>query len=88
MNFPAILLGFVIASLLGALYHLGRGGGPVRIVFYLLMAWIGFALGTYLAHLRGWAFVMIGQVDVGFGALGALLILALGDWLTLNIRES
>ncbi len=87
MNFPAILLGFVVASLLGAFYHLWRGGGPVRIVFYLLMAWLGFALGTYFAHLRGWVLWMIGQVDVGFGALGALLILALGDWLTLGIRE-
>lgn len=88
MNFPAILLGLVVASLLGAAYHLWRGGGPVRIVFYLLMAWLGFAAGTFVAHLRGWALWEIGQVDVGFGALGALLILGLGDWLTLNIREA
>lgn len=88
MNFPAILLGFVGATLLGALYHLWRGGGPVRIIFYLLMAWFGFAAGTYVAHLRGWVLWVIGQVDVGFGALGALLMLALGDWLTLGIRES
>ena len=88
MSLPAILLGVVVASLLGAFYHLWRGGGPVRIVFFLLMALIGFFGGTYLAHLKGWALWLIGQVDIGFGALGALLILGLGDWLTLNIRES
>jgi len=88
MSLPAILLGVVVASLLGAFYHLWRGGGPVRIVFYLLMALIGFFGGVYLAHLKGWALWLIGQVDIGFGALGALLILGLGDWLTLNIRES
>ena len=88
MSLPAILLGLVIASLLGAFYHLWRGGGPVRIVFYLLLAWIGFFGGGYIAHWRGWALWMIGQVDIGFGTLGALAILGLGDWLTLNIREA
>jgi hypothetical protein len=88
MSLPSILLSLVVASLLGAFYHLWRGGGPVRIVFYLLMAWIGFFSGTYLAHLKGWVFAVIGQVDVGFGVLGALVILGLGDWLTLNIREA
>lgn len=88
MALSAWVLGFVVASLLGALYHLWRGGGLVRIVFYLVLAWVGFSGGVYLTHLNGWAFWIIGELDVGFGALGSLLILGLGDWLTLNIREA
>ena len=82
MNLPAILLGFVIASLLGALYHLWRGGGPGRILFFLVLSWLGFLSGAFLADLRGWFLLPIGQLDVGIGTLGALLVLFLGDWLS------
>ena len=87
MALSAWFFGFVVASLLGALYHLWRGGGLARIVFYLGLAWVGFGGGVYLAHLNGWALWVIGQLDVGFGVLGSLLILGFGDWLTLTISE-
>ena len=88
MSLPAILLGVVIACLVGALYHLWRGGGPGRIAFFLVLALIGFFGGTVLANLKSLVLWQIGQLDVGFGALGALLILGLGDWLTLiNTQE-
>ena len=82
MNFPAIILGVVIAGLAGALYHLWRGGGPGRIGFYLALSLVGFFGSTSLAHLKGWRLIAIGQLDVGFGVLGALLFLFLGDWLS------
>lgn len=88
MSLPAILLGVVVGCLVGAFYHLWRGGGPGRIVFFLVLALIGFFSGTFLANLNGLAFWQIGQLDIGFGALGALLVLGLGDWLTLiNTQE-
>lgn len=88
MNLPAILLGVVIAALIGALYHLWRGGALARIIFFLALALLGFFGATFFAALKGWALLRIGQLDVGFGVLGALLALGLGDWLTLNLREA
>ena len=89
MSFPAILLGVVVACLIGAFYHLWRGGGPGRIAFFLALALVGFFGGTFLASLKGWVLWQLGQIDVGFGILGSLIALGLGDWLTLlNIREA
>ncbi len=81
MTLPTLFFGFVVASLLGALYHLWRGGGPGRILFYLVLAWIGFFGSVFLADLKGWMLFFVGQLDVGMGVLGALLILFVGDWL-------
>lgn len=83
MTLPALLFGFVVASLLGALYHLWRGGGPGRILFYLVLAWVGFFGSIFLANLKGWALWHVGQLDLGIGMLGALLVLFVGNWLVL-----
>jgi hypothetical protein len=88
MSMPAIFLGVVIAALIGALYHLWRGGALVRIIFFLMLALIGFFAANFLAKFNGWIIWQIGQIDVGFGVLGALLILGFGDWLTLNLQEA
>ena len=88
MTFPTLLFGFVVASLWGALYHVWRGGGPGRILFYLVLAWVGFFGGTFLANLKGWMLLSVGLLDVGAGSVGALLILFAGDWLTkINMGE-
>ena len=88
MSFAAILLGIIVALLVGALYHLWRGGALARIIFYLVMALIGFFGATFLTSIKGWVLWQIGELDVGFGVLGALLVLGLGDWLTLGLREA
>lgn len=87
MSLPAILLGALIAALVGTIYHLWRGGVLVRIIFFLVLALIGFFAANFLVALKGWRLWQVGQLDVGFGVLGALLILGLGDWLTLNLQE-
>ncbi len=81
MPFPSFLLGFVIASLYGAVFHLLRGGGPGRIFFYLLLAWIGFFSGHFIAAWGGWILLPIGPLNAGIGTLGALIFLIIGNWL-------
>ena len=81
MSLPSFLLAFLVASLLGALYHLWRGGGPKRIFFYLLLAWLGFFGGHFFALWRGWFLLPIGTLKFGFGILSALIFLFVGDWL-------
>ncbi len=81
MTVPALLLAFLIASLYGALYHLLRGGGPGRLLFYLLLAWVGFGAGYFLGLWRGWRLVPLGPLDLGLSTLGSLFFLLVGDWL-------
>jgi len=81
MPLPTFLLAFLISSLLGVFFHLWRGGGPWRILFYLLLAWMGFFAGHFFAVWRAWIFYPVGALNVGIGGLGALLFLFTGDWL-------
>jgi uncharacterized membrane protein len=82
MFIPALILGLIIASLYGALYHLVRDGGFWRLVLYLVLSWIGFAAGHSLATWLGWMFLPIGEVNVGPATIGSLVILGAGDWLS------
>ncbi len=81
MSLPFLLLAFLVASLYGTLYHLWRGGGPKRIFFFLLLAWMGFFSGHFLAVWKGWVIYQVGSLYLGFGSLGALIFLIIGDWL-------
>ncbi len=81
MSLPSLFLAFLVASLLGAFYHLWRGGGPKRIFFYLVLAWLGFFAGHFLAVWQNWFIYPIGALNLGFAILGALIFLFVGDWL-------
>ena len=81
MNLPSFFLALIISTLLGALFHLWRGGGPKRILFYFILAWLGFFAGHFLALWRNWVLFPIGALEVGIASLGALIFLFLGDWL-------
>ncbi len=87
MTMPSFLLAFVVASLCGTLFHVWRGGGPGRILFYLVLAWLGFLGGVFLALWQNWVLLPIGSLDVGTGSIGAILSLFLGDWLALANTE-
>ena len=82
MTFPALMFGFVIATLYGALYHLVRGGAPWRLFLYLLLAWVGFAAGQILGGWLRWPLPQIGPLHAAAGTIGSLLFLGLGDWLS------
>ena len=81
MSIPSFFLGFIIASLFGTLFHLIRGGGPKRIFFYLILAWVGFFTGHFLALWFGWVLLSVGALNVGTASVGALIFLFVGDWL-------
>lgn len=66
----------MLASLYGALFHLWQGGDGRRLAAYLLSAWLGFALGQFLADLLHIALLSIGPLHVLSGSLGAWIGLA------------
>lgn len=82
MTIPTLIFAFLIASLIGALYHLVRGGGPGRLFMYLLFSWIGFALGHIVGTWQGWLVFPMGQLDLGMTVLGSLFLLFGRDWIS------
>jgi hypothetical protein len=87
MTLPSFLLAFVIASLLGTLFHLWKGGGLGRLFFFLLLGWLGFFAGHFLANALRWHFVILGQLQLGSGLFAGIAALLLGDWLS-QVNES
>ena len=87
MTLPSFLIGIVISSLYGAVFHLWRGGGLGRLILYLILAWIGFWLGHFVGNALGWTFFSLGPLRLGTATLGAVLTLGVGYWLSLVERQ-
>ncbi|MBI5825384.1 MAG: hypothetical protein HZB18_15255 [Chloroflexi bacterium] len=82
MTLPVVLLGLVIALLVGFLFHTLRGGSGLRLLLYLALSVLGFALGQWVSMAGGWKLYLLGALDVGLGVIGSILLLAAGDWLS------
>ena len=50
MTLPGYLLGFVIASLLGVLFHLWRGGHIGHLLLFVILSWAGFWAGHFIGN--------------------------------------
>lgn len=83
MTLPSILLGIVLSTLYGAVFHLLRGGSLGRLGLYLILSWAGFWIGHFTAQALGWVLVPIGPLNAGFASLGSFLFLGVGYWLSL-----
>jgi hypothetical protein len=84
MTLPALLLGFILSSLYGALFHLWRGGGAGRLLLDLILAWMGFWIGERLATWIGLEVLKVGQLNVAAASLMAFVFLFIGHWLSLT----
>ncbi|MBN2147839.1 MAG: hypothetical protein JW726_10640 [Anaerolineales bacterium] len=83
MSTPMLLLGFILSTLYGAIFHLWRGGGAGRLLFYLILSWIGFWAGHLIANALGWTFDSVGQLHLGSATLASAIFLGVGYWLSL-----
>lgn len=81
ITFPAVLFGLVIALLVGALFHALRGGSGWRLLLYLGLSILGFALGQVTGIFFGWVLFKFGMLDIGLGMVGSAVILLAGNWL-------
>ena len=82
MTLPLILFAILIALLAGAIFHILRGGGGWRLLLYLMLSMLGFAVGQGLSIWRGWRLLTFGALDIGTGLIGSLILLAFGEWLS------
>jgi len=83
MSVPGIILGVVLSTLIGAVFHVWRGGSLGRLVLYIGLSWAGFWAGHLAGSAMGWSFGTIGSLHAGTAVIGALIILLAGYWLSL-----
>lgn len=83
MTLPAALLGVLISTLYGALFHLWRGGGIGRLILYLILGWVGFWVGQLAGSQFNWTFASVGPLRLGAATLSSLVFLGVGYWLSL-----
>lgn len=81
MTFQSVLLGACVATLLGALFHLWRGGNWVHLVVYLIAANLGFWVGHWMAGVLSWNAGRIGPLNLTGAAVGSILFLLIAYWL-------
>jgi hypothetical protein len=86
VNIPSILLGAVVATLIGALFFVVRPSRSYRRLFgSVLVAWIGFAAGHFAGELAGFRVWMGGAINLGGAVAGSVLVLVL--WQVLSLKE-
>ena len=79
---PALVLGAVLATAYGAVFHLWQKGNAWLLRRRLVAAWLGFACGHLVGSALGVDWLTIGRLNVltgTAGALAALLIARLSE---------
>ena len=82
MNIVTILFGWIMATLLGALFHLWRDGGFWKLLLYLGLSWAGFWLGNWAASAWGVNFLLVGGLNLGLALIGSMIFLFVGHWVS------
>ncbi|NJL57685.1 hypothetical protein HC928_23070 [bacterium] len=73
---------FVVATLLGAIFHLVAGGDARRFALFLVAGWFGFGVGHLLADSLSLDVLRIGTLEMGGAVVGSLSALLLVRYLT------
>ncbi|MBL8163682.1 MAG: hypothetical protein JNJ61_16975 [Anaerolineae bacterium] len=81
---PTTLFGFIVATLLGAAFHLVMGGDARRLALFLLAGWLGFGLGQILGAILEINLLSIGTLRILPAVVGALIALLVAHILTNN----
>ncbi len=82
MPSPSIALGFILATLYGAFFHLLAGGDARRLAFFLLAGWLGFTLGQVFGVVFAVSVLSIGPLHTFSATWGAFVALLVARLLT------
>jgi hypothetical protein len=83
MSFPTLILGLILSTLYGALFHLWRGGNAGRLLLYIILAWVGFWMGQFIGNMLNLTFDTLGQLHIAASSLCSFILLFVGYWLSL-----
>jgi uncharacterized membrane protein YjjP (DUF1212 family) len=72
---PIFTFGFIVATLIGAVFHLVVGGEARRLALFLLASWLGFALGQVLGRSLNVQLLMLGEIHLFSAAAGSIFAL-------------
>lgn len=76
-----VVLGFLLATIYGASFHLVLGGAARRIVLYVVAAWLGFTLGHFVGDLLHIDLLKLGAVHLFSASVGSWIALVASWWL-------
>lgn len=74
---PSIVLGLLLGSLYGLLWHACLGRRPLWLPIYWAVGVVGFFVGYALAALAGLHLIALGAIPLVEATVGAVLALAL-----------
>lgn len=76
-----VVLGFLLATAYGALFHLLVGGGINQILLYIVLAWLGFVVGHLVGGWLGVNWLQVGSIQLFSATVGTWLLLFATRWL-------
>jgi len=79
---PLFVFAFIVATMIGAAFHLIIGGDARRLALFLLASWIGFAIGQFTTVTLGLELFTIGDLRMLGASIGAFILLSLAHVLT------
>jgi hypothetical protein len=82
MTPQAALLGALIATICGLLYHLIRGGPLRRMSLFVVTSWIAFFAGNLVGNWIGWTALRFGTLNLLPALTGVALALIATDVLS------
>lgn len=85
---PTFTFGFIIATLLGAGFHLVFGGAAHRLALFLIVGWIGFAVGHIVGVLFEVNLFNVGSLRLLSALIGSFLLLIAANSLTTTKKTS
>ena len=74
---PSFLMAAIVATGVGLVYSIWRGGSLTRMALFVVAAWIGFAVGQLIGSVLDLHVLLIGEVHLLEGVLGSLIVLVL-----------
>jgi hypothetical protein len=81
---PGLTFGFILATLLGAIFHLIFGGDARRLALFLLAGWLGFGLGQVLGLLFEINIFTVGSLRMLSAVTGTLVALTVARFMSSN----
>lgn len=78
---PVFLLGSVLATLWGALFHILFGKQLRDLVLYFFISFIGLFVGQAMADILGFHWLLVGQLHFVEATAGCWIAMLIARWL-------